>query len=58
MALRGDLRGGLRLIGGMLGYLIGYGLEPVGKAILAFFGDDRRYRGRDPAASSPSTAWP
>jgi membrane protein YqaA with SNARE-associated domain len=25
--------------GGMLGYLIGYALEPVGKAILAFFGE-------------------
>jgi membrane protein YqaA with SNARE-associated domain len=27
------------VIGGMLGYLIGYALEPVGKAILAFFGN-------------------
>jgi membrane protein YqaA with SNARE-associated domain len=27
------------VIGGMLGYLIGYALEPVGKAILAFFGE-------------------
>ena len=27
------------VIGGMLGYLIGYSLEPVGKAILAFFGN-------------------
>lgn len=27
------------VVGGMLGYLIGYALEPVGKAILAFFGE-------------------
>jgi membrane protein YqaA with SNARE-associated domain len=27
------------VIGGMLGYLIGYALEPVGRAILAFFGE-------------------
>jgi len=31
---------GASVIGGMLGYLIGFALEPVGKAILAFFGAD------------------
>ena len=30
---------GASVIGGMLGYLIGYALEPVGRAILAFFGN-------------------
>jgi membrane protein YqaA with SNARE-associated domain len=30
---------GASVVGGMLGYLIGYALEPVGKAILAFFGE-------------------
>ena len=30
---------GASVIGGMLGYLIGFALEPIGKAILAFFGD-------------------
>lgn len=30
---------GASVVGGMLGYLIGYALEPVGRAILAFFGD-------------------
>ena len=30
---------GASVIGGMLGYLIGYALEPVGRAILTFFGE-------------------